>query len=511
MLKLCKGLSPGKPISIGGFNVSPSKNPLKLNIPLNGSIIPLKGMQAVSSFNRSTTATVVDHEGVIHTALINEIRFPGARRVKNLLSNTEVLSTQTVTVLPGSSYILSFSGTGSVTLSGAATGTLSGSIGRVQILKAATTSSLTLTVSGAVLQAQLERLTGSQTEASEYVSTGVLSWPYHGAGVDGVKYFLTDRAGNALSVYGALIEPRATNLIVYSRTFDRWSKSSASVTDNCAVAPDGTTTASLISLTAGSGYVAYTNIAAPTSYNKYSIWLRSISGTGTFTLNWFDFSEHHRQDVTLTTTWKRFYLDVTSSAFNIYVGDDRANTSTLKSCYAWEAQVETGIVMTSNITTSGTAVTRTADVLSYDIGDVITQGQGSWYCEFKYSYSTGYPRIFELIDNTISNTIRVRVTDTKYLGVLVTTGGVNQAIINTSTPISDNTLYKVLLTYKNNSIKLYLNGVLVGEDLSCTVPNLLKLFAGCSSVGDMQLNGYLNAFKYFKDVLSEEEAIRRTS
>ena len=135
MLKLCKGLSPGKPISIGGFNVSPSKNPLKLNIPLNGSIIPLKGMQAVPSFNRDTTATVVDHEGVIHTTLINEIRFPGARRVRNLLSNAEVLSTQTVAVLSGSSYILSFSGTGSVTLSGAATGTLTGTTGRVQFIR----------------------------------------------------------------------------------------------------------------------------------------------------------------------------------------------------------------------------------------------------------------------------------------------------------------------------------------------------------------------------------------
>ncbi len=40
--------------------------------------------------------------------------------------------------------------------------------------------------------AQLEDITGqSNTNPGEYVSVGVLSAPYHGAGVDGVKYFST--------------------------------------------------------------------------------------------------------------------------------------------------------------------------------------------------------------------------------------------------------------------------------------------------------------------------------
>jgi hypothetical protein len=51
-----------------------------------------------------------------------------------------------------------------------------------------------------VRKAQLEDITGrtDQTTPSSYVSVGVLSAPYHGAGVDGVEYFNTDLTGAAL-------------------------------------------------------------------------------------------------------------------------------------------------------------------------------------------------------------------------------------------------------------------------------------------------------------------------
>ena len=71
---------------------------------------------------------------------------------------------------------------------------------------------------------QLEDITGraDQTTPSEYVSVGVLSAPYHGAGVDGVKFFDTDLDGNpiaASTLKGYLAEPAATNLCLQSQTF----------------------------------------------------------------------------------------------------------------------------------------------------------------------------------------------------------------------------------------------------------------------------------------------------
>jgi hypothetical protein len=77
---------------------------------------------------------------------------------KNWLLATETLSTQNVTVLAGQ-MVLSFYGTGTVTLSGASTaGPLVGTgvANRVSLTFTPTAGTLTLTVSGSVTQAQLE-------------------------------------------------------------------------------------------------------------------------------------------------------------------------------------------------------------------------------------------------------------------------------------------------------------------------------------------------------------------
>jgi hypothetical protein len=47
--------------------------------------------------------------------------------------------------------------------------------------------------------AQFENVSGQADQtASEYVSVGVLSAPFHGAGADGCKYFTTNKDGSAI-------------------------------------------------------------------------------------------------------------------------------------------------------------------------------------------------------------------------------------------------------------------------------------------------------------------------
>jgi len=72
-----------------------------------------------------------------------------------------------------------------------------------------------------VIHYQFEKVTvQADKTASEYVSVGVLSAPYHGAGVDGVKYFDTNKDGSAIaasSLLGYLSEGARTNSLLYSR------------------------------------------------------------------------------------------------------------------------------------------------------------------------------------------------------------------------------------------------------------------------------------------------------
>lgn len=122
------------------------------------------------TFTRASTGTYFDSAGVMQTAAVNEPRIdydPTTLALRgllveeqrtNLLLNSATLSTQSVTVT-AVAHTLSFTGTGTVTLSGASTaGPLvgTGANNRVTLTFTPTAGSLTLTVSGSVTLAQLE-------------------------------------------------------------------------------------------------------------------------------------------------------------------------------------------------------------------------------------------------------------------------------------------------------------------------------------------------------------------
>ena len=111
----------------------------------------------------------------------NTPRFAGPSRrllnedtAVNLINGMAAPSTQNIAVSAGN-HVLTFYGTGSITLSGAATGTLTGTGAgnRVALPFTATTGTLTLTVSGTVTRAQLETggYASSYVEASSGAAT----------------------------------------------------------------------------------------------------------------------------------------------------------------------------------------------------------------------------------------------------------------------------------------------------------------------------------------------------
>lgn len=72
-----------------------------------------------------------------------------------------------------------------------------------------------------VTKVQWENVSGQADQtASEYVSVGVLSAPFHGAGVDGCKWFNTNKDGSAISaatLKGYLAEPSRVNNCYWGR------------------------------------------------------------------------------------------------------------------------------------------------------------------------------------------------------------------------------------------------------------------------------------------------------
>ena len=122
------------------------------------------------TFTRASTATYFDSTGVMQTAATNAPRFdydPVTHVLRgllmedtrtNLLLNSATLGTQSVAVT-AQAYALSFYGTGTVTLSGAFAGSLVG-VGafpvRASLVFTPAAGTLTCTVTGSVLNAQLE-------------------------------------------------------------------------------------------------------------------------------------------------------------------------------------------------------------------------------------------------------------------------------------------------------------------------------------------------------------------
>jgi hypothetical protein len=141
------------------------------------SIIPTDGAGDLDVV-RNTTATRVNENGLIEEVGLNVPRLDFSNgscpsilvepQRTNLVFPSETLTTQTKTVT-AVAHTLSFYGIGSITLSGVATGTLTGTgvNDRVTLTFTPTAGSLTLTVSGDVTKAQLEE----GTNATSYIPT----------------------------------------------------------------------------------------------------------------------------------------------------------------------------------------------------------------------------------------------------------------------------------------------------------------------------------------------------
>ncbi|MCX6790068.1 MAG: hypothetical protein NTV60_00905 [Candidatus Kaiserbacteria bacterium] len=172
-----------------------------------------------------------------------------------------------------------------------------------------------------ITKVQVEDVTGqANTNPSEYVSVGKLPAPYHGAGVDGVKYFNT-KNGNTVTGYvvneatgpliksttsgvssvttdstgplGYLAEGSRANLQNTSEALDLWGILSGVVAStNTTTAPSGILTAdTLTDSNNGDDRVQYnTTVANDSSAYTFSIYIKKTSGNAHYALLGLNFT-----------------------------------------------------------------------------------------------------------------------------------------------------------------------------------------------------------------------------
>lgn len=393
--------------SPGDLMVASASSPLTLLADLLISLVSeYSAGSAVPTFTRAAPATVTDHEDLLKTALSGEARFQGARRVRNyvqapeapagwllqfgaaLVSSTQIAPDGSATAAQFSVPTAGLAGVGSRI--GVWTDALGAAGNSSVFLKADVAGDITLqdasggnysvvvpvttewkrfeTGEQAIPNSQLHamyRPTGSgvtnlyiwhpQREvtagqaikvASEYVSVGVLSAPYHGANVDGVKYFHYE---NGNTVAGNVVT-EATGATISDATLKGFLAEGArtqylGVTD----APATQTTASL-----GTG--------------AYTLWM---DGTGSAAV----------AGATATITGAGTATDGSPVTFTVTVAGTVTVTVTGSPT---RFQIENGTFKSSyipNAGAAGTTVTRNADLDSQPTAGNILAAQGTLYME----------------------------------------------------------------------------------------------------------------------------------
>ena len=505
-----------------------------------GTLVPQVG--PTWSITRATTSTTVDFEGLVRPILSGEARFRGLRRVENGVATTsEDFSNAAWTKISatitggisdplGGSNARTFTATaGSASVSQAAAGnavtgatyrstfyikrrTGTGSVflraatGSDQDVTAAVTSSWRrVTVSGLapdttrrimvklatsgdevdIFGAQSEDTSGQAiTAPSEYVSRGVLSTPWHGAGVDGVKYFatangntvasnvVTEATGAALTLTGDVgIRPfgAATHIGIHNRdlTNAAWVKGATATVAKDQTGADGVANgaSSFTGGAVGATNTVLQTVTLASSSRAFETYIQRLVGTGTVEMTtdngttWVDITS------SITSGWTKVRIPaqtVTNPVFGFRI-------TTLSDKIAVDYITNTSVVDAPVIGTTTAAVTVNADVVTADGAGVINATEGTLWVESVGPVSSAERVVFGADDGTSSKVFG--------LSQSLTARGGRGFIVNTGTQMSQavgayaaGATSKNALMYKLNDSNIAFDGTAGTDDVACTVP-----------------------------------------
>jgi hypothetical protein len=341
---------------------------------------------------------------------------------------------------------------------------------------------------------------------------------------------------------GLLVEEQRTNLIVQSENFETtWLTTGllafgSGSTLNATVAPDGQTTADLLTENSSTSEhrveTAAISWVANTTYTL-TIFAKANGRTrmDVFGVGGGNFTGGRNASFNLSTgavittdgavasiearanAYYRIRMTFTASAapsasaLFIRFLDNSNNFSYAgdgtSGIYLWGAQLEAGSFPTSYIPTTSATVTRSADVASItgaNFSSWYNQTEGTLYIEStKMSIPVTTNTTFaDLNDGTVSNRSRFWIWSgaTSTLRFTPRASSADQADLTIGTPIQ-NIPFKAAGSLKVNDFAAVLNGGTVSTDGSGTVPTVDRLTIGNSGSANEQLGGTIRRLTYW--------------
>jgi hypothetical protein len=319
-----------------------------------------------------------------------------------------------------------------------------------------------------------------------------------------------------------LLEPSRTNLIGNNSTAN--GISSATITNNYAISPEGLQNSIRVVTTGAgnnSGVLYSINNTSTTDTITYSIYVKGEKGkTVNIRFETTPYSLQSQENFLLDGTWQKYtktidYTGAPTHTFKqFYLTSISSATATDFQIYG--AQAEVGSYATSLIHTSGSTVTRSADVATNaGNSDLINNVEGTLYVEAKAinNIATNFDRLATLSDGASgdSNVVRLEVNPTTQdrINWAVRVGGSTLASGNiTGNDITQQNKYA--LSYKSGDTKFFVNGRLISTSTSTfTLPTLDRLNLS-NAVGTNGLLGNAKSVMVFKEALTDLELEKLT-
>ena len=312
---------------------------------------------------------------------------------------------------------------------------------------------------------------------------------------------------------------RSENLVNasnYWRCFNGATTTLSSVT-----APDGVSNMWLVDLsdTPGASNVGsrvyQSGLAFNNVVNTFSFYARSVSGTGTFPVAYFDGSNYIKSYITLTETTQRYEIrcpsGISTSGNNIFGFSRRGLTynETLTKAYIWGCQVEAAPYASSYIPTILTTVTRAADISTsaFGVNSWYNQSEGTVFAESK-----NYPHpltgkalcVLAFSDNTFDNRITLAgSTGNDQFNFDITVGGSQQRAILGNFASSG---LKSSGGYKSTGSAGSLDGSAVVTSNTPNIPSVIsQLDIGTPHTVSQFINGHISRLAYFPTRLPDDK------
>ena len=328
-----------------------------------------------------------------------------------------------------------------------------------------------------------------------------------------------------------LLEPSTTNLIPYSEDFSQssWVKlgagtgTTAIVTSDYAISPDGTQNASRLQCDLNGGGSSSSNQSL--IYNLYSssgsqalsIYMKSNNGENQTI--YFANTQTSGDTVTVTSEWQRFTFTHSTSTYVLAVGLRGRSGGAINDTadiLIWGAQAEAGDYSTSLINTTGATSTRNADVCNNSgSAQDFNSEEGVLYAEIASLASDGTYREMGLSDNTLNTRVVFSYTNTPNRirgNVKIASSSTAFNLFYTTTDETD--FIKVAVKFKSGDYALWVNGVERATNTTSdifAVNELTHLNFTSGTGSSSPMFGKVRNVQVFTEALTDEQLEKLTS